>query len=125
MLLMASPIVYSADLAGLGTITFPTSASGPAQDHFLRGVTIMHSFGWKEARAEFQAAQQLDPDFAMAYWGEALCYNHPLIGEWDPDTPKDVLRRLGDTPEARLAKAPTHREKGFHPGRRGTGPRRR
>ena len=113
MLLMAAPIVYSADLAGLGTITFPTSASGPAQDHFLRGVTIMHSFGWKEARAEFQAAQQLDPDFALAYWGEALCYNHPLISEWDPETPKDVLRRLGDTPEARLAKAPTHREKGF------------
>ena len=113
MLLMASPLVYSAELTGLGTVTFPTSASGPAQDHFLRGVTIMHSFGWKEARAEFQAAQRLDPDFALAYWGEALCYNHPLIGERDAETPKDVLRRLGDTPEARLAKAPTHREKGF------------
>ena len=113
VLLMASSWVHSAELAGLGTVTFPTSASGPAQDHFLRGVTIMHSFGWKEARAEFQAAQRLDPDFAMAYWGEALCYNHPLIGEWDVETPRAVLNRLGDTPEARLAKAPTHREKGF------------
>ena len=113
MLLVASPSLYPAELTGLGTVTFPTSVSGPAQDHFLRGVTIMHSFGWKEARAEFQAAQRLDPDFAMAYWGEALCYNHPLIGEWDAETPKAVLRRLGDTPEARLAKAPTHREQGF------------
>ena len=43
VLLMASPWVHSAELAGLGTVTFPTSASGPAQDHFLRGVTIMHS----------------------------------------------------------------------------------
>ena len=73
----------------------------------------MHSFGWKEARTEFQAAQRADPDFALAYWGESLCYNHPLIGEWDPETPKAVLKRLGDTPAARLAKAPTHREKGF------------
>ena len=73
----------------------------------------MHSFGWKEARAEFQAAQRLEPDFAMAYWGEALCYNHPLISEWDVETPKAVLGRLGDTSEARLVKAPTHREKGF------------
>ena len=113
MLLAVSPFVYPAELTGLGTVTFPTSASGPAQDHFLRGVTIMHSFGWKEARAEFQAAQRLEPDFAMAYWGESLCYNHPLIGEWDAETPKAVLRRLGDTPAARLAKAPTHREKGF------------
>ena len=113
MLLMASPWVHSAELTGLGTVTFPTSGSGPAQDHFLRGVTIMHSFGWKEARAEFQAAQRLDPDFAMAYWGESLCYNHPLISEWDAETPKAVLRRLGNTPEERLAKAPTHREKGF------------
>ena len=113
MLLMTSPLVYSAELTGLGTVTFPTSASGPAQDHFLRGVTIMHSFGWKEARSEFQAAQRLDPDFALAYWGESLCYNHPLISEWDPETPKAVLKRLGDEPAARLAKAPTDREKGF------------
>ena len=113
MLLAASSWAHAAELTGLGTVTFPTSATGPAQDHFLRGVTIMHSFGWKEARAEFQAAQRLEPDFAMAYWGEALTYNHPLISEWDAETPKAVLRRLGNSLVARLAKAPTHREEGF------------
>ena len=100
-------------LAGLGSITFPTSATGSAQEHFLRGVTILHSFGWKQARAEFQAAQEAAPDFAMAYWGESLCYNHPLIAEQDRETPQKVLLRLGATREARLAKAPTDREKGF------------
>ena len=110
---LVAPHAAGADLAGLGSITFPTSAAGPAQDRFLRGVTILHSFGWKEARVEFQAAQELDPDFAMAYWGESLCYNHPLIGEWDRETPQKILRRLGETAEARLAKAPTEREKGF------------
>ena len=103
----------AAELAGLGAISFPTSATGAAQDHFLRGVTILHSFGWKQARVEFQAAQEADPDFAMAYWGESLCYNHPLVSEWDRETPQEVLGRLGETAEARLAKAPTEREKGF------------
>ena len=102
-----------AHLAGLGSITFPVSATGPTQEHFLRGVTILHSFGWKQARVEFQAAQELDPDFAMAYWGESLCYNHPLIAEQDRETPQAVLRRLGETAEARLEKAPTERERGF------------
>ena len=103
----------AADLQGLGSISFPTSATGPAQDRFLRGVTILHSFGWKQAITEFQAAQELDPGFAMAYWGESLCYNHPLIGERDLETPRAVLGRLGETPEARLASAPTDRERGF------------
>ncbi len=110
--LSAFPAV-GADLQGLGSISFPTSAAGPAQERFLRGVTILHSFGWKQARTEFQAAQELDPDFAMAYWGESLCYNHPLIGEQDLETPRAVLGRLGDTREERLAKAPTERERGF------------
>ena len=110
---LATVSTLAADLQGLGSIAFPTSATGPAQDRFLRGVTILHSFGWKQARTEFQAAQELDPDFAMAYWGESLCYNHPLIGERDLETPRAVLARLAETPEARLAKAPTDREKGF------------
>ena len=108
-----APSTVGAELAGLGAISFPTSATGAAQERFLRGVTILHSFGWKQARREFQAAQELAPDFAMAYWGESLCYNHPLISEQDRDTPREVLGRLGDTPEARLARAPTGREKGF------------
>jgi len=97
----------------VGSISFPTSASGEAQAHFLRGVSILHSFGWKQAKLEFQAAQKLDPDFALAYWGESLCYNHPLISEWDRATPQAILNRLGKNLEERLSKAPTEREKGF------------
>ncbi len=97
----------------IGSISFPTSATGDAQEHFLRGVGILHSFGWKQARQEFQAAQKIDPGFAMAYWGESLCYNHPLIPEWDRKTPQQVLNKLGGSLEQRLAMAPTAREKGF------------
>ena len=103
-----------AQFDNVGSLNFPTSGSAEAQQHFLRGVAILHSFGWKQAITEFQAAQRLEPDFAMAYWGETLCYNHPLFATApDNDNPRAVLRRLGATREERLAKAPTEREKGF------------
>ena len=103
----------SAQFENVGTLSFPTSGSPTAQQHFLRGVAILHSFGWKQAIAEFKQAQQIDPDFAMAYWGETLCYNHPLQAEQDNKNPRAVLARLGPTSADRLAKAPTPREKGF------------
>ena len=102
-----------AQFENVGVIDFPTSASGEAQDHFLRGVAILHSFGWIQAREQFHAAQELDPDFAMAYWGESLAYNHPLTSRMDPTQPREALQRLAPTRAERLAKAPTDREKGF------------
>ncbi|HEX6164307.1 MAG TPA: hypothetical protein VFZ31_13130 [Vicinamibacterales bacterium] len=103
----------AAQLENVGNLSFPTSGSPEAQRHFLRGVAILHSFGWKQAIAEFQLAQKAQPDFAMAYWGESLAYNHPLNSQMDPKEPRAVLARLGADRAARLAKAPTAREKGF------------
>ena len=114
VLVFAMPAAAQFD--SVGVLDFPASTqSAEAQTHFLRGVAILHSFGWKQAIEQFQAAQELDPDFAMAYWGETLCYNHPLFGGPTPDedNPRAVLARLGATRDARLAKAPTDREKGF------------
>ena len=109
-----STSAFSADLEQIGTFEFPTSASGEAQRHFTLGVGYLHSFGWKQARTEFRKAQEIDPDFALAYWGESLTYNHPLIPVLqDPDSPQETLNRLGSTSEERLSKAPTNKEKGF------------
>ncbi|HEX2465822.1 MAG TPA: hypothetical protein VHR17_14460, partial [Thermoanaerobaculia bacterium] len=83
----------------VGTVDFPTSASSPeAQSHFLRGVAALHSFGWKQAIAEFEAAQSIEPDFAMPYWGQSLCYNHPLFSNLDPADPRKALAKLGADP---------------------------
>ncbi len=112
-LLTLLPVGTAAQFQNVGSLDFPTSAAGEAQQHFLRGVAILHSFGWKQAIEEFQAAQAIAPDFAMAYWGESLAYNHPLISQMDPTEPRKVLQRLAPTREERLAKAPTQREKGF------------
>ena len=110
---LALGVPASAQLENVGKLSFPTSASPAAQQHFLRGVAILHSFGWKQAIAEFQLAQKAQPDFALAYWGETLCYNHPLNSQMDPKEPRAVLARLGADRAARAAKAPTDREKGF------------
>ena len=111
-LLLASSA--SAQFDSVGPLQFPTSTRSAEAKHFLRGVAILHSFGWEQAIEQFQAAQELELDFAMAYWGEQLCYNHPLFARSpDNDNPRAVIARLGSSWEARLAKAPTDREKGF------------
>ena len=97
----------------VGSIDFPTSAGSEAQKHFIRGVAILHSFGYAQAREQFHAAQELEPDFALAYWGETLTYNHPLLPERDLESPREALVRLGETREQRAAKAATERERGF------------
>ncbi|MEQ8955846.1 MAG: hypothetical protein RL120_17065 [Gammaproteobacteria bacterium] len=102
----------AADLEAIGSFDFPSSANAQAQPHFLRGVGFLHSFGTTQALAEFQRAQELDPDFALAYWGEAFSYQHPFFGG-DSERPGEALRRLGPTPEARLALAANDKERGF------------
>jgi tetratricopeptide (TPR) repeat protein len=95
------------------TLDFPTSATGPAQEHFLRGLTAMHLFMYPDAVKAFRAAQEADPGFAMAYWGEALTHYRPIWREYERDEARAVLQRLGPTAEARAAKAPTDREKAY------------
>ncbi|MCE2484295.1 MAG: hypothetical protein J4F42_02180 [Desulfurellaceae bacterium] len=97
----------------LGSITFPNSGPAAAQEDFLRGVKYLHSFGFEEAAEAFRAASKIAPDFALAYWGEALSYNHPLQPERDLASPRRVLARLGPSPAERVAKAPSAREAGL------------
>lgn len=104
--------IQSAELDRIGTFDFPTSGSPAAQEHFILGVGYLHSFGMTQAQREFRLAQEIEPDFAMAYWGEAFTYQHPFFGQKD-DGPGEALMRLGATSEERLAKAPTAKEKGF------------
>ena len=97
----------------LGVVHFPNSGKPAAQEPFLRGVALLHSFEYEEAAEEFRAAQKIDPAFALAYWGEALTNIHPLWGEDDPVAARAAMNRLAATPEARIAKAPTPRERAY------------
>jgi hypothetical protein len=98
----------------LGTISFPTTTKSPeAQQAFIRGMLLLHLFEYPFAREEFRSAQEIDPDFAMAYWGEAMTYNHPIWDQQDQHAARAVLAALGATTEDRLSKTPAAREQGF------------
>jgi tetratricopeptide (TPR) repeat protein len=97
----------------LGTITFPTSAPPAAQGPFVRGVLFLHSFEYESAANLFREAQRIAPDFALAYWGEAMTYTHPVWNEQDQAKARAVLSRLGPDSSARRAKAGTRREQMF------------
>src|SRR5688572_20822740 len=95
----------------LGTITFETSGAPAAQPKFLEGVKALHSFQFDEAAVAFREAKALDPDFALAYWGEAMSYNHPLWAQQDRDLGSKVLESLAPTLAGRLAKAGLPKER--------------
>jgi len=101
------------DMAGdkLGEIVFPNSGNAAAQAPFLRGVKLLHNFEYEDAIESFQAAEQADPNFALAYWGEAMAHNYTLWAEQHTDKARAILNKLGPTPESRAAKAGTAREK--------------
>ncbi|MBT8098228.1 MAG: hypothetical protein KJO82_00690 [Gammaproteobacteria bacterium] len=49
-----------------------TTANPDAQRYFDQGLVIDFAFNHAESVRSFKAAQRLDPDCAMCYWGEAL-----------------------------------------------------
>ncbi len=97
----------------LGTVSFPNSGNSAAQTSFLRGLALLHSFEYEDAGEAFRAAQRADPAFAVAYWGEALTYAKLLWGLDNPEATRVALARLASTPEERLRRAPTERERAY------------
>ncbi len=75
----------------LGTVHFPVSCKAPAQNLMERGVALLHHMTYSGARKVFEAARAADPDCALAYWGIAMTYIHPL---W-PDNPTQEQIILG------------------------------
>src|SRR5919201_2814811 len=110
---LAASAALAAQTSILGRISFPNSGSAAAQQPFIRGVLLLHSFEYDDAIAPFREAQRIDPGFALAYWGEAMCYNQPLWYNENLEKARAALTRLGPTRDARQAKMKTEREKGY------------
>ncbi|MEO8504127.1 MAG: hypothetical protein ABI609_09540 [Acidobacteriota bacterium] len=97
----------------VGLVEFANSGSAAAQESFLRGLALLHNFEYSSAAESFRQAQTVDPGFALAYWGEAMTYNHPLWAQQDLPAATATLARLAPTAALRLAKAPTPRERDY------------
>ena len=60
-------------LNGLGTHSHTVSTENvSAQRYFNQGLVLSFAFNHAESIRSFKAAQRLDPNCAMCYWGEAL-----------------------------------------------------
>ena len=110
LILLLATNCFASDV---GEVSFPNAGSKEAQEPFLRGLALLHNFEYEDAATAFQEAQKIDPDFAMAYWGEAMTHNHPIWMQQDREAAQKALNRLAPTAEARTAKAPTQREKDY------------
>ena len=103
-LIATGPVAVAAerevgDLGKVGVLSFPTSCDPSVQREFERGVALLHSFFYEEARRVFIEVASKDPDCAMAQWGIALTYYHPI---WTmPDSGEfaaglEAIRKAGE-----------------------------
>ena len=88
----------------LGVLDFPNSGATDAQEAFDRGVKLLHSFEFDDARDAFVEAQEIDPGFVMAIWGEAMTHNYPLWASQERDEALEALSKLAPLGE-RVASA--------------------
>jgi tetratricopeptide (TPR) repeat protein len=72
-------------LQNLGTHTFTvTTQSKRAQLFIDQGLNLAYAFNHAEAGRAFREAARLDPDCAMAYWGQALVLGPNINATMDP-----------------------------------------
>jgi len=98
------------DLRQAGKVDFPVSCGQDAQPEFTRGVALLHSFFYEEARRAFSSALEKDPKCAMAQWGIAMTWWHPI---WTPPTPDEMRAGKAAIEQAMKMETKTDRERGF------------
>jgi tetratricopeptide (TPR) repeat protein len=98
------------DLRAAGKVEFPISCTPAVQSEFCRGVALLHSFFYEEARRVFTSVAERDPKCAMAQWGIAMTWWHPI---WTPPTPDEMSAGKAAVEKAMAMKARTDRERGF------------
>jgi tetratricopeptide (TPR) repeat protein len=73
-------------LQNLGSHTFPVSTRNRQAQAFMnQGLNLAYAFNHAEARRAFREAARLDPDLAMAYWGQALVLGPNINALMEPN----------------------------------------
>ena len=98
------------DLRTAGTVDFPVSCVPAVRAEFIRGVALLHSFFYEEARRIFTDVADKDPTCAMAQWGIAMTWWHPI---WTPPTPDEMSAGKAAADKAMAMTAGTDRERQF------------
>ena len=94
----------------LGKLSFETSCNPAADALVQRGLGWLHSFEYQRAEASFSEAAAADPSCAIASWGAAMSYYHPL---WAAPTPDEFQKGAAALAKARSAGAGSPREQDY------------
>jgi tetratricopeptide (TPR) repeat protein len=82
-------------LQNLGAHTFRvTTKSQRAQRFFSQGLNLAYAFNHAEARRAFREAARLDPNLAMAYWGQALVLGPNINAAMEPNEEPQALELI-------------------------------
>ena len=98
------------DLRTAGAVDFPVTCTPAVQAEFTRGVALLHSFFYEEARRIFTGVAEKDPTCAMAQWGIAMTWWHPI---WTPPTPDEMKAGKAAIDKAMAMTGGTDRERQF------------
>jgi hypothetical protein len=105
-----SAVPAPGDLRAAGTVDFKVSGAPEMRSEFIRGVALLHSFFYEEARRIFTSVAEQDPNCAMAQWGIAMTWWHPI---WTPPTSDEMRAGKAAIEKAMAMKAGTDLERGF------------
>ena len=109
-------------LQKLGTHKFPVSTKNAQAQLFMnQGLNLSYAFNHAEAGRAYREAERLDPNLAMAYWGEALALGPNINAPMDPSSEPKALEAIqkavslkahASAREQALIEALTHRYSG-------------
>ena len=94
----------------LGKVDFPTSCSSKVQPAIEKGVALLHSFQYQQAKQVFTEAATQEPACAMAEWGEAMSLYHQL---WDFPGDETLAEGRRYTDQAQKSSQLTSRERAY------------
>jgi hypothetical protein len=118
-ILIALPLIVAAVPApqdhahhgdALGTVHFEISCSPEVNASFTRAVALLHSFGYEESRRAFEDVASRDRRCAMAHWGIAMTWWHPL---WAPPTHAELASGSKAATTAKSIGGGTPRERAY------------
>ncbi len=94
-------------LQKLGDHKFPVSTKNAQAQLFMnQGLNLSYAFNHAEAGRAYREAERLDPNLAIAFWGEALALGPNINAPMSPDSEPKALEAINKAIELKAKASP-------------------